>query len=88
MVHSNSLHLQCIIPKLYHTMYCNESERSMEPFSDKSNYNTYEVLKPFEVKSGQIAPYYFQKGGGTQYLLEQSVKWYRTHGFLRLINGK
>ena len=47
----------------------------------------YEVIKPFEVNSGKIAPYYFQKGGGTQYFLDRSVKWYRTNGYLKRIYG-
>ncbi len=64
------------------------NQRSLKPFTDKSSYNSYEVLKPFPVKSGQISPYYFQKGGGVQYILDKSVEWYRIHGYLRLTNGK
>ena len=63
-------------------------ERSLEPFSDKT-YNSYEVIKPIEkVSIGQTAPYYFQKGGGTQYLFKETVEYCRTQGYLRLINGK
>ena len=60
------------------------NQRSMPPFSDKSNYNIYEVLKPIEgVRSGQINPYYLQEGGGTQYLLPQKIKWYLELGYIR-----
>ena len=58
-------------------------QRSMSPFSDKSNYNSYEVLKPFDVDAGKIAPYYFQKGGGIQYKTGQSIKWYIKNGYLK-----
>jgi hypothetical protein len=32
------------------------------------NYNLYEVLKPFRVESGRIAPWFGQTGGGWQYM--------------------
>lgn len=42
----------------------------MEPNSDFSSYNKYEVLKELPVKQGTIAPWFGQPGGGIQYQLE------------------
>jgi hypothetical protein len=33
------------------------------------NYRVYEVLRPFDVTTGPIAPWFFQLGGGLQYQL-------------------
>lgn len=44
--------------------------RAMEPNSDFSSYNKYEVLKELPVKQGTIAPWFGQPGGGIQYQLE------------------
>ena len=40
--------------------------RSLHPFSNK-NYNAYEVVKPINVQSSTVAPFYGQPGGGIQY---------------------
>lgn len=62
-----------------------------EPAAD-CNYHAYEVLRPFEVNSGPIAPWFFQTGGGIQYQLDGdlvpgapdrlSVKWLLDNGYL------
>lgn len=56
------------------------------------NYFVYQVLRPFEVDAGPIAPWFFQSGGGTQYQLNGelvpgaparlSVKWLLDNGYL------
>ncbi|MFC5446707.1 glycohydrolase toxin TNT-related protein [Paenibacillus aestuarii] len=50
--------------------------------SDKP-YHVYEVVNSLEVKSGRIAPWFGQPGGGTQYLLPNSVKDLIESGVLR-----
>jgi hypothetical protein len=56
------------------------------------NYHVYEVLRPFDVHSGPIAPWFFQRGGGAQYQLagalvpgapaRLSVLWLVDNGYL------
>ena len=41
--------------------------RALPPFMETQPYTLYEVLKPFEVKSGEIAPWFGQTGKGIQY---------------------
>lgn len=53
------------------TPYAN---RSLPPGSDKRSYNAYEILKPIDVQSGKIAPWFDQPGGGTQYQFTQSIE--------------
>jgi RHS repeat-associated protein len=59
------------------------SERSLHSSSANDSYNTYQVIKPFNVQSGKVAPWFFQKGGGIQYKLPNSVNWYLKNGYLR-----
>ncbi len=60
------------------------------------NYHVYEVLTPFDVHTGPIAAWFFQRGGGLQYQLDGalvpgaperlSVMWLLENGYLeRLI---
>jgi RHS repeat-associated protein len=42
--------------------------RALPPNSNTSVFNTYKVLKPFEVEAGKIMPAFGQPGLGTQYL--------------------
>lgn len=37
------------------------------------NYHSYEVLRPFAVHAGPIAPWFFQSGGGLQYQLSGAL---------------
>ena len=36
-------------------------------------YSVFEVVKPIEVKSGVVAPWFNQQGGGIQYQLPKTV---------------
>ena len=47
--------------------------RALPPGANTSIFNTYKVLKPFEVQAGKIAPAFGQPGLGTQYLSPVSV---------------
>jgi len=41
--------------------------RSLHPSTNTNSYNSFEVVKPFPVQSGTVAPYYGQPGGGVQF---------------------
>ena len=45
---------------------------------------TYEVIRPISgVQSGITSPWFVQVGGGTQYLLPESIQYYIKNGFMR-----
>lgn len=46
------------------------AERALPPFMEKQPYNRYRVNSFYDVKSGKIAPWFKQPGGGTQFLTE------------------
>ena len=48
--------------------------RALPPISETQNYTKYKVLKPIEVKSGGIAPWFDQPGGGIQYFTDSVIK--------------
>ena len=62
-------------------------QRSLPPGAENSAYNTYEVVKPFDVHSGTTAPWFDQPGGGIQYQLPMSIKDLRNLGYVRIINN-
>ena len=57
--------------------------RSLAPGSEKSPYNIYEVIKPFDVLSGIVAPWFDQPGGGIQYYLPMSIQELIDLGFIK-----
>ncbi|NLK72342.1 MAG: TNT domain-containing protein [Clostridiales bacterium] len=59
------------------------SNRALPPGSDARPYNAYEVVKPIDVQSGKIAPWFDQPGGGTQYQFSQSIEDLIQSGYLR-----
>jgi hypothetical protein len=60
---------------------------SLPPGKDSLPLNSYEVLMPFDVSAGAIAPWYGQPGGGLQFYLGiQKVEDLMNQGFLRKIN--
>ena len=63
-------------------------QRSLPPGAENSAYNTYEVVKPFDVHSGTTAPWFDQPGGGIQYQLPMSIKDLRNLGYVRIINNQ
>jgi len=62
------------------TPYAN---RSLPPGADTRPYNAYEVVKPIDVQSGKIAPWFDQPGGGIQYQFTQSIDDLIQSGYLR-----
>ena len=43
------------------------------------------LLKPIEVKAGEIAPWFNQPGGGTQYMFNKSIEELIKTGILRKV---
>ncbi|MEM9686438.1 MAG: glycohydrolase toxin TNT-related protein, partial [Bacteroidota bacterium] len=58
-------------------------QRSLPQSKINDPYAIYEVQKPFPVQKGEVAPWFFQKGGGIQYKLPYSVKWLVENGYLK-----
>jgi len=57
--------------------------RSLAPGSENAPYNSYEVIKPFEVYSGITAPWFDQPGGGIQYKLPMSISDLISQGYIK-----
>jgi|GEM_PF-1793999 len=47
--------------------------RALPPFMETQPYTKYKVIRPFEVKSGEIAPWFNQPGKGTQYFTDFTI---------------
>jgi len=60
--------------------------RALSPTTDMNNYHTYEVIKPVEVQSGEIAPWFDQPGGGIQYRFNDTIQNLINNGILREVN--
>ncbi|WP_312503368.1 TNT domain-containing protein [Lacrimispora sp.] len=79
------------------TKYHFES-RALPPISETQNYTKYEVLKEIEVQSGEIASWFNQSGGGTQYftdllirdidgnLIEATIKNLLENGYIHMVD--
>ena len=59
--------------------------RSLQLVKQKSPYSVYKILKPFKAEGGKVAPWFGQPGGGTQYLLPDTVENMVKQGYLKLI---
>jgi len=60
--------------------------RALSPTTDMNNYHTYEIIKPVEVQSGEIAPWFDQPGGGIQYRFNDTIQNLINNGILREVN--
>ncbi|WZY01341.1 TNT domain-containing protein [Bacillus sp. FSL W7-1360] len=49
-------------------------QRALALHSDSASYRQYRVKRPFQVESGEIAPWFDRPGGGTQYYTGNSPK--------------
>ena len=47
--------------------------RAVAPVTDQRPYSVFEVVEPINVKSGSIASWFDEPGGGIQYLLPDTV---------------
>jgi hypothetical protein len=57
--------------------------RALPPGWEHKPYNSYEVIKPFDVNSGTTAPWFDQPGGGTQYQLPMNINDLLKQGYIR-----
>ena len=62
--------------------------RALRPNTNLNDYHRFEVLKPFEVESSIIAPYYGQMGMGTQYHSTYTAEDLIKNGIIREIVGE
>ena len=49
------------------------TNRALAPGTENKPYKIYEVLKPVEVQSGPIKPWFDERGGGVQWEFDKSV---------------
>ena len=59
--------------------------RAVAPGTDQIPYSVFEVVEPINVKSGSIASWFDEPGGGIQYLLPDTVDELLDAGILRRI---
>ena len=59
--------------------------RAVAPGTDQRPYSIFEVVEPINIKSGSIAPWFSEPGGGIQYLLPDTVDELLDAGILRRI---
>ncbi len=61
-------------------------QRSLAPGTDLKPYSQFEVIKPIEVvEQAEVAPWFDEPGGGTQYKLPMSVEDLIEEGYLMRI---
>ncbi|MBR6402506.1 MAG: glycohydrolase toxin TNT-related protein [Eubacterium sp.] len=61
------------------------TERALPVGTDKKPYTIFEVVKPVEVQSGKIAPWFGEKGGGIQYEFSNKISELLEQGILRKV---
>lgn len=57
--------------------------RALRPGTENLPFNTYQVVKPFEVNAGGVQPWFGQPGLGTQYELPVSVNTLLNRGIIQ-----
>jgi len=50
------------------------TQRALPPGSNSRPYHVYEVVKPVQVQSGRIAPWFGESGGGTQHMFNRTIE--------------
>ena len=58
------------------------NQRALTADSKKFPLNTYKVLVPIKVYEGTVQPWFFEQGGGTQYMFEKPIQYYLDNGYL------
>lgn len=56
--------------------------RALPPFMERQPYNRYRVVQPFDVKAGEIAPWFNQPGKGIQFLSEFTLDELKEFGVI------
>ena len=59
--------------------------RAVAPGTDQRPYSVFEVIEPIKVKSGSVAPWFDEIGGGIQYLMPDTIDELLDAGILRRI---
>jgi hypothetical protein len=57
-------------------------QRSLPPKTNLDLYDRYQVVKPFPVQSGTVAPWFGQPGGGIQYNTQIPINTLIDRGYL------
>lgn len=60
-------------------------QRALSPGTELKPYSQFGVLKPINVKVGQIAPWFNEPGGGIQYVTPDTIDELIDAGYLRRI---
>jgi hypothetical protein len=62
--------------------------RALPPSNIGRDYHEYEIVKPLpdSVTQGEIAPWFEQAGGGTQYYFDKPIEWYLKNGYLKEVH--
>lgn len=61
------------------------TERALPVGTDKKPYTVFEIVKPVEVQSGKIAPWFGEKGGGIQYEFSNKISELLDQGKIRKV---
>lgn len=61
------------------------SNRSLPMGSDEKPYTVFEIVKPIEVQSGKIAPWFDQPGGGIQHEFNKPISELIKDGSIKVI---
>jgi hypothetical protein len=61
------------------------SELALPPGAENLPENVFQVIKPFPVYGGSVAPWFGQPGGGIQYYSLQPQYWLVDNGFIKLV---
>ena len=59
--------------------------RAVAPGTEMLQYSVFEVVKPLQVTSGEILPWFDEIGGGIQYLLPETIDDLLEAGIIRRI---
>ncbi len=61
--------------------------RSLPPGASEAPYSMSRVVKPIDVQSGTVAPWFQQPGGGAQYQFPQSIQSLIKNGYIERVGG-
>ncbi|PIV48651.1 MAG: hypothetical protein COZ75_08805 [Flavobacteriaceae bacterium CG_4_8_14_3_um_filter_34_10] len=64
-----------------------DAKRSLAPGTTSKPINVYEVVKPIEVNAGEVAPWFDEVGGGTQYKFDKSIQELLDEGYIKKKKG-
>ncbi len=62
------------------------TDRALPPGTNNKDYSTYRVLKPLPVRSGRIAPWFGERGNGTQYEFDRGIDKLISDGYIERVS--